>query len=298
MDRAMAWSSMMNDQSSGEASSDRGHPLAADDAAVGFSGDKSDLSLANRLTRVETLLEQEDKRSWINRSSKSMSLLALIISLVAGGYGLFDSFYLAGQRDMEKEAQEVRDIVHRISELNAQVSSLMAKRDFESAMAINLIANGEKLPILVRAEELLRKHDETFIDPATLLTLAAEQLNFANNATALEYAKRAIDLAATNQIMRAEAHRYAGRVMFSPGPQQDRSSARQHYERGLDTVTNFSSFASEAVEFNIISEWILSEVNFGDCERAKTLAVRMNQRMSEWKMPQVQKQVFDGKLPK
>jgi hypothetical protein len=46
-----------------------------------------------------------------------MSLLALIVSLVAGGYGLFDSFYLARQRNTDKEAEEVRNIVHRISEL-------------------------------------------------------------------------------------------------------------------------------------------------------------------------------------
>jgi hypothetical protein len=91
----------------------------------------------------------------------------------------------------------------------------MAKKDFESAMAINLIANGEKLPLLVRAQELLQKHDETFVDSATLLTLAAEQLNFANNEIAIEYAERAIDLTA-NPILKAEAYRYAGRVMFSP----------------------------------------------------------------------------------
>lgn len=264
-------------------------PTADQDDGIG--------SLRERLSRLEAKVDT-DSRSLLGRASKSMALVALVISLVAGGYGLFDTFYIQRQRERESDANEVRQTVHRISEMNGQIATFMAKNDFASASALSFNYNSEKLAILVRAADLIRKNRShpDFVDSSTYIVLSSEQLNFADNNLALEYARYAFDLAGQNPILGAEALRYQARVLFAPGPQQDRAMARQIYAQARDRVRNFSSFVSDSVEFNILGEWLVSEANFGDCSEAEKVSATLSDTMKSSHMPLLQKQTMLGNL--
>lgn len=280
----------------------REHGDAALEQSVDYDAPGSDLddglgTLRDRLSRLEAKFDAES-RSLLGRASKSMALIALVISLVAGGYGLFDTFYIQRQRERESDANEVRQTVHRISEMNGQIATFMAKNDFASANALSFNYNSEKLAILVRAADLIQKNHShpDFIDSSTYLVLSSEQLNFADNDLALRYAQYAFALAGPNAILGAEALRYQARVLFAPGPQQDRAMARQVYAQARDRVRNFSSYVSDSVEFNILGEWLVSEANFGECSEAEKISAILSDTMQKSRMPIIQKQTLLGTL--
>jgi hypothetical protein len=269
----------------------------SDEAGPTPAGAEPPVTLHERVVRLEETAER-DRRSLSARASKHMSLTALVISLVAGGYGLLDTFYFQRQRELVQDAAEVRSVVHRLTEINGDVAALMAKNEYASAAALMAVASNEKLAILVRAAQLIDKHDgePEFLDPASYILLSAEQLNFADNELALRYADHALALSAASPVLVAEALRYRARVLFAPGKLQDRTAARDTYARAQDTVENHSSFVSAAVEFEILSEWLISEANFGDCAAAGRLSQQISEQMPTWKLPMMQKQTMRNTL--
>jgi hypothetical protein len=200
----------------------------------------------------------------------------------------------------DRAADEIRPIVRHITELNSQLAPLLLRGDHATAMALSSVVNGEKLPILVRAEQLVRQHAGRpgFVDPGSLLVLSAEQLSFANNQLALEYAVRAEALAGTSPILRAEALRYQARAQFAPGPHQDRTTARQVFDRTRDVVRNFSSYVSQAVEMNILGGWIVAEASMGDCAEAKRHASELLDLVQSAGLSPVQVQAMVDNLKK
>ncbi|HEY0837309.1 MAG TPA: hypothetical protein VGE72_25575 [Azospirillum sp.] len=244
------------------------------------------ISVHERLAHLEALQERES-RSWVGRASKSMSLIALIISLVAGGYGLLDSFYLRLAREADRDAEEVRQIVRRITELNAQLSPLVIKHDYQGMAVASSIANGEKIPLLARANELISKNTgrKRFVDPGALLVLSTENLSFANNKIALEYAKTAALLSEDSPLLRAQALGFQGRALFAPGKDQDTGAARDSFGKARDIINNFPSFISGFMKINTIGDWIIAEASFGSCKQAQQLWGDLLEETKQMKVP-------------
>lgn len=202
------------------------------------------------------------------------SVPALIISLIAGSYGVYDVFYIKKEKELAEALSNVRASVKRITEINTAIVSANASSQSLGA-SIAQVSGPEKIALLSYSDSIIGFYYERpdFLDPGSYFLLATEHLNLGNSEIALKYSSQAVKLAGENRAMRAEALRIKGRALFVPGLHQDRTEARRVFEQARDVVRNFPSMASAQVELNIILDLMVSEANFGECPKAKDMLV-------------------------
>ncbi len=204
-----------------------------------------------------------------------MSLISLTISLIAGSYGLYDTFVVKKQKERDEAISDVRAAVKRLTEINAMsITAFMNKP--EAGMYISQSSNPEKIALLALSDKIISQTEKkgivNQIDAGTFFLLASEQLNFGNALLANKYANYSVLSSGGNKAIEAEALRIEARSKFAPSSIQDREEGRRIYNKARDMVRNFSSLVSPQVEINIVSDLMVSEANFGDCEKAKDAA--------------------------
>jgi hypothetical protein len=239
---------------------------------VALSEGNAVVGLAERVAVVESKVEAEE-RSWVRRSSLLGSLLALLISILSGGYNIYDNAVVRPSQAEDDALGELRQIVGRLSEINWKLIEQWSG-DPQRARMVQMTANGEKVSLLDRADQIVAALGPR-IGLSEYLTLAYEHLGFGDNATALRYANAAIAVAASPGL-RAEAYRYKARALFAPGDTQDLDKAREAYREGLKAASGGTMSASNAAA-TIYVDWLINEAAFGDCARLAPLLDEIEQ---------------------
>ncbi len=218
-----------------------------------------------------------------------MSGIALIISLIAGTHGLYDTFIIKREKEKADAVAQVRATIRRLTEINAMSASAFSTNP-EAAIYISQNSNPEKIALLAYTDKVISdleyNETENLIDAGSYFLLSSEHLNLANAKLALNYAKRAIAAAGDNRAVEAEALRINARALFVPSEIQNREEGRRTYSQARDIVRNFSSVASTQVEINVVIDWMVSEANFGDCKLAKDAARDIARLAYEGGIPQ------------
>lgn len=204
----------------------------------------------------------------LKNTSGYLSFIALVVSLVAGSYGLIDLFYFRLEKDRTDAQNNTRALVRRITEINTMILTIGDKSIF-----VSQAANPEKMAILSSADSMVDKylHDPKFLDPGSFFVLSLEHFNFGNSRMSLRYADAAIERSKDNRSVLAESTRLKARSLFAPGELQDKTLARQTFDRARSIVQNSPSLTSTQVEINILFDWLISEAMWGECNSAREL---------------------------
>lgn len=234
-----------------------------------------------------------------NSLTTLMSTAALVISLIAGSYGLYDTLVLRKEKERQDAVSDVRAAVKRITEINSLLLTASSNRP-DAAIFIAQITNPEKIALLAFADktiaELGENYSKSAIDPGTYFLLSIEHLNMANSKLAVKYAEHVVMASGENKALAAEGLRINARALFVPGADQDREQARRIYTKARDLVRNFSSIVSRQVEINIMTDHLVSEANFGECPKAQQLAREIVNSAQGWGVPPQQLQAITNNL--
>lgn len=239
-----------------------------------------------RLSRIEGRLE-EDERSIAKRLSLWGGLVALVVSIMIGGFQIYEYTILRQREAREASIIQLGTFVRRITQLNSEIarSALLAENPREKAIvnAEAKIINSEKLSIVRLADRLLQEAPEA-AGFATYATIAYEMLAQGNNDKALSYATTALEASQTTPE-KAEALRYIARVLFAPGDTQDIEMARQKFEEVRQFAQTETSYLRSQLVANAISDLVIAEVFYGDCDRAVSAIQSLKQDMSTESSP-------------
>lgn len=234
----------------------------------------SDVALAEHVDAVERKVEEveqrveAEKRSWSRRSTVLASTLALLISILSGGFNVYDQAVLRPSQAAEDSLAELRRTVSRLTEINWKLAELEASSP-NTVRTVQMIANGEKVSLLQRADQIVDALGPR-VGLSEYITLAVEHLSFGEGKRAIRYAEAAVALAGSPGL-RAEAMRYRARALFMPGPTQDIEAARATYAEGLTVAAEMAELQSPGILISFYTDWALNESLFGDCDRIVTL---------------------------
>jgi hypothetical protein len=243
---------------------------------VALSDGNAVVGLAERVAVVESKVAAEE-RSWMRRSSLVGSMLALLISILSGGYSIYDNAVVRPSKAQEESLGELRQIVSRLSEINWKLIEQWSG-DPQRARLVQMAANGEKVSLLDRADQIVAAMGPR-IGLSEYLTLAYEHLGFGDNLTALRYANAAIGVAATPGL-KAEAYRYKARALFMPGPTQDLEKGREAFREGLEAASGGGTMSASNAAATIYVDWLYNEASFGDCARLAPLLDEIEQALT------------------
>jgi hypothetical protein len=227
----------------------------------------SDVALAERIAIVEAKVTAQE-RSWMRRSTVLGSALALFISILSGGYNIYDNAVLRPSQAQDNALGELRQIVGRLGEINWKLIE-QSGGDPQRVRLVQMTASGEKVSLLDRADQIVAALGPR-VGLSEYLTLAYEHLGFGDNATARRYANAAIAVAATPGL-KSEAYRYKARALFSPGATQDLEAGRAAFAEGLKVASGGGTLSANNAAATLYVDWLINEAWFGDCARLPQL---------------------------
>jgi hypothetical protein len=236
----------------------------------------SDVALAERIAILESKVAAEE-RSWTRRSTVIGSVLALLISILSGGYSIYDNAVVRPSKAQEESLGELRQIVGRLSEINWKLIE-QSGGDPQRARMVQMTASGEKVSLLDRADQIVAAMGPR-IGLSEYLTLAYEHLSFGDNATALRYANAAIAVAATPGL-KSEAYRYKARALFLPGATQNLEEGRAAFAAGLKVASGGGTLSANNAAATLYVDWLINEAWFGDCARLPPLLEDITRNMT------------------
>jgi hypothetical protein len=205
-----------------------------------------------------------------------LSVVAVIISVTAGIYSGFDFLVLKVEREKYALAAEVRSVIDSLTNMNTEITRQMSNQQI--AMQVSSIMMPRKIAMIAYADQVIKDFHERHhgrLDAGTYFALASEHLGLANIEIALAYSDKSIESAGENKAILAETMRLKGRALFAPSSRQDRELARLTYQKARDIVRNFSSLNSLPIEIGILADIVVSEANFGECQKGREAAANL-----------------------
>lgn len=228
-----------------------------------------------RWARIESELDDvqdyvnREKRSVERRISKWAGVAALLISIVVGGFAIFDSIFLSPKQRQEQDLAQLRDVILQIGRVNLDVASRSIP-GYESMTAnLGLVSNSIKLPLMSSAVEIIKKHIEhvpVFAFMAIIPELSQAQeyddaINLAEHAR-----KRAQEEG--NIASSAEFTRLIADIHMGKGNDEDRQIARRLYARSIDSIKEARTLGAAVRPWIIshtIRDWSRWEATYGNC---------------------------------
>ncbi len=220
------------------------------------------VDLQARLRKVEGKVELEEK-SVVKKVSLYGALIALLVSILTGGFNVYEKVIQAPSRQYLENRAELRGIVGRITQINWRLAELGFESDPRKAQNVARIANGEKLALLERATDMV-KSDAELASTSNLMVLATEHLNFGNTQDSLSFANQAV-LKAESLLLKSESLRHKARAISSMSTDDSLEDARQIYELAVTEAMRSSTIAANSVIANIYGDWALMEMWSGEC---------------------------------
>lgn len=243
--------------------------------------DIDETELGQRVARLEGRLD-EDEKSLSKRLSMWGGLLALIISIMIGGFQIYEYTVLRYESAREANIIQLGTYIRRISELNGKIASTMLLADTPDEQARanteSKIINTEKHVVVRLADRLLREQP-SLGGFASHITMTYEMLSQGDNSSALSYASLALRNS-RNKPEEIESMRYIARVLFAPGKDQDLITARQTFKKAKTLSQTETSFLRTQLIAGTFSDLIVAEIYFGDCEMAVSAVQELRSKFS------------------
>ncbi len=231
-------------------------------------------TLEERIEKLELGLEAE-RKSVARRVGLWGGLIALIISIFAGGIGLYDRLYLTKIQNHQRNVELAQSISTKLKQHAKEASELEAEGNLEKLYAYSRIANVDKATLLNKLNEL---GDDVIseLSSGDLIIFSHTYLERGFAAKALSIAELARKKAPQENSLLAETTRYIARTLMFPGDVQDLSRGREMMREALGNVENWNNPNRDGVVSGIYQDWIWIEAHIGNCEHAQKLFTEHN----------------------
>ncbi len=250
------------------------------------------VELISRVSKLEVELEEE-KNSFSHRFGIWAGLIAVAISIISGGIGVYDRVR-SELEHTERQVQEAQGIARKLSELSLKLAEVRSEGDYKKLTELSGIVNIEILNLLSNLEAL---GDDVLqeLQPGDLILFAEHSVGLGRQLRAVELAKLAAEKSDTD-LLRAESAKQLSRALYADGKYRDIGQARAESEKAMtlllasENVNRFNSAAGVLVSQAILEAYI------GDCSASEAALVRMKEILSSLAETAVRAYVEQAKL--
>ena len=192
--------------------------------------------LAKSHARLETEREKAD-RSLLARMTVVGTTLALAISLITGGFTVYDQFVAQRTEARLAKQEELREVAAGLNQLQEDaVYKLLPLTDPIQRDQAQRVLNTRSELLLQKGRMLVSELGE---DAGTteLLVLGWYEISRGNPVGGKAFLEQALRKKAISEIVSAEIHAQLGQFHLQPGDLQDPAIARDHFRKGFDMLS-------------------------------------------------------------
>ncbi|WP_336231781.1 hypothetical protein [Thalassospira sp. CH_XMU1458] len=225
---------------------------------------KRQLAIEERLDQIQQ--EQEREKGLISRLSKAGGLIALILSIAAGAYSLYDIAFLSDRKALSQDLIRLDSIAKDLVQANKDAINLNLSGQSEAAMTLNLM----KISMTDRAKEIIDLRKEHISAPI-LTTIALELINNGDYTTGVQY----LEIASNkfkNPFLKLETNRQKAYGFYSSMLPLEIEKGRKLFSDTLEQSKALKGTQAFWVQSNSIRDWVQAEAMIGECEMAREAA--------------------------
>ncbi|MHB1399025.1 MAG: hypothetical protein ACYDAI_13980 [Trichloromonadaceae bacterium] len=242
--------------------------------------------IGERVSKIEGRLDNKAPKGFMKTLSEYGGLVALVFSIIIGGFTLYDKSVLQPRKDALQKEANFRDDIKELSNIVAQISKL----DWSNP-AVAHFQLSTWTPQRLALLEKIKKSEKGM--PGVLKF--ADRMLLANEYEALNFINEALDQAelanqsATDQVQVANASWIKGRLN---GKLNKLADMRKFFSFSVDEFKSSGLNNNSYSVMQLYIQWISLELINGTCETAKEvyskMAIDIN-RKEVW--PKVKKQI-------
>lgn len=229
-----------------------------------------------RWARIESELDgiqdyiAREKRSVHIRISKWAGVAALLISIVVGGFTVYDRIFLGPKQRQAQDLEQLRDIITQIGKANLEIASRVSSSMETSFVGVNYgqIGNGIKLPLMLSAVEIIEKHPK-HVPIFAFMAIIPElfQAQYYERAISLgEVARERVREEDINTAVFSELTRQIATVYMGKGSDEDKENARKFYLESIKEAETLEDINKPWIIANTIRDWSSNEAMHGNCD--------------------------------
>jgi hypothetical protein len=262
--------------------SDQRHKPATDpqESEQGMSSAYTNLDarvdrLSEKLAAIDERTKSRNK-TFLERLSQYGGLLALCISVVIGGYSIYDEILQAGDRERVALRSTLYKLVGEIGAIESQLAQVNPE-DTTALVALQYSLSPQKAGL---ASEVFRIFEEypNWFSPIELFRLANWQLESGKNELALKIAdsigdelgKTKLDSASSSlesDLLESDLLWLYARIFAFPSAVQNIPKARDFYRKAVAKIASIQNeYKTLYREQDLVGEWVAFELSLlGDC---------------------------------
>jgi len=236
-----------------------------------------DNDILARIARVEADLEAE-KTSLAHRFGLWGGLVALVISICAGGIGLYDRA-VSALEEHERKVAEAAEIARQINAHGRKMVELKRQNDPQALYEYGALMNVDMLNLLARFEAL-GPEVAADLETGDLMLFSEHHIAQGRQARAVALAERAQENA-RDDLMLAEAKKQTARALFADGEARDLERARALLAEALEILAGSRNVNRHASAAGIHMNMVILEAYAGDCPRAQSALEGMRRALAD-----------------
>jgi hypothetical protein len=236
--------------------------------------------IQHRINALENKIDKIDHDVG-RRLSLWLGIGAIVISIVIGSYNIFDVFVKTPEREREAALEDLNQTLSSINDLNIKITEAHLSMGPQKAASLGQATNLSKIFLLSRADAVAMKNPSV-VSYHQLFLMSTEHLNFGNVDQSIKY----IEMAEKSQEMppafQVEAIRQKAKAV-ALRDHGNMAQARVNFRNALDIAKKGPEYMREPAALNVFSDWVSTEILYGECEQARKVAETFRDEASNWR---------------
>ena len=226
-----------------------------------------------RWARIES--ELDDIQEYVNRERRSVQIriskwagvAALLVSIVVGGFAIYDNVFIGPKQRRDQDLTQLRDIILEIGRVNLDIAlRSIPGNEFMNAN-LGLVSNRIKLPLMSNAVKIVEEHLD-HVPIFAFMAIIPELAQAQDHDRAIEfggYARQRTQEKEKNIAASAEFARQIANAHMGRGGKEDRKNARKIYIESIEEAKTLGGAARSWIISNTIRDWSGREAVHGNC---------------------------------
>jgi hypothetical protein len=232
-----------------------------------------------RMARLEGKLSIIEKPGLRKKIAEYGGLMALFISIIIGGYTLFDKIVREPETEKVQKAEELKEALAKLVDINVKIASLDWVNDREQSLFKSQVWFPTKVSLVDKIENIELRYPGR-LNFADRMVLANENEGLGRLDKFLKHSMESFKLA-SNSFEVANSYWIMARAH---GRAQELIKMRNNFDKALKTFHTLGYEANAGHILQLQIQWISYEQSYNECESAKNI---FNEFQANYKSPLV-----------
>lgn len=216
-------------------------------------------SVEERLNALET---EKQRRGLV---ASSLSVVAVLVSLVTGGFTVYDRVVERPRAEMNARVEGFARTMGEIADVTAQYAQRSATAESPAAAQAISFASAAQIRLLLVTAEQQVAGVEARVSPQQYVALAEANLNVGDFADAVRFSDAVLERAPSDPMMVSAAHRMRATGLLNRSGGPDVAAVRAALDAAHAALEGHTLFGLSVTRGDILVDRLVLEYGFGDC---------------------------------